>query len=51
MHCEHPGCHCSEANVEREGKKYCSEKCAESRNESSSSSSRCGCGHPDCAAL
>jgi hypothetical protein len=52
MHCEHAGCHCSEATVELEGKKYCSEKCAESGNESASrSSAKCSCGHPDCAAL
>lgn len=50
MHCEHAGCHCSEATVELEGKKFCSEKCAESRNESVSPA-RCGCDHPDCAAL
>ena len=30
MHCEHKGCHCAEATVELEGKKFCSEKCAES---------------------
>ena len=50
MHCEHKGCHCAEATVELEGKKFCSEKCAESGKESATSP-KCGCGHPDCAAI
>ena len=52
MNCDHKGCHCSDATLEREGKKFCSENCADARNESASSaSSACRCGHPDCAAV
>ena len=50
MKCEHPNCRCNDATVELEGKKFCSEKCAESRGESDASAG-CRCGHPDCAAL
>jgi hypothetical protein len=50
MHCEHEGCHCTDAVVEREGKKFCSEACADSLLESTSSAD-CPCGHPDCAAI
>ena len=50
MACQHAGCHCSEAVVEEIGKKFCSEKCAESEA-SGESQGECSCGHPDCAAV
>jgi hypothetical protein len=49
MSCEHRGCQCEEALVDRGGKKYCSENCAE-RESSGRHVSRCDCGHPSCGA-
>jgi hypothetical protein len=54
MHCTHGGCHCNDATVERDGKNYCSERCADAALGGSSSPSAartCPCGHPDCAAI
>lgn len=50
MGCEHDGCHCTEATVELEGKKFCSERCGEATTEAESKAG-CPCGHPDCAAI
>ena len=49
MSCEHRGCQCEEALVDRGGKKFCCENCAE-RESSGRHVSRCDCGHPPCAA-
>ena len=50
MDCEHEGCHCTDAVVEREGKNFCSERCADALLDSTPSAG-CRCGHPDCAAI
>jgi hypothetical protein len=50
MNCQHQGCRCDEANVERGGKRYCSERCAEIQT-SGKHQPHCPCGHPDCAAV
>ncbi len=49
MKCSHNGCHCNDATVERDGKKFCSERCAELERQHKPVS--CSCGHPDCAAV
>ncbi len=49
MNCSHTGCHCSDANVERDGKRFCSERCADAERQKKAGS--CACGHPDCAAV
>jgi hypothetical protein len=49
MTCQHDGCRCQEVHVEREGRRFCSETCAE--KESSGEHGNCSCGHPDCAAV
>ena len=54
MKCQHPGCACSEASVERNGRQYCSEECAEqhSSGEKPASSGRsCECDHAGCAGV
>jgi hypothetical protein len=48
MTCQHTGCRCSDATVERDGKKYCSESCAV-QDTSGRREQHCGCGHPACA--
>jgi hypothetical protein len=50
MSCSHSGCRCDDAPIEREGKNYCSERCAEVAI-GSESPGICPCGHPDCAAV
>ena len=45
--CEHSGCHCQKASVERNGKKYCSETCAEVQT-SGKHGGHCPCGHLSC---
>jgi len=50
MACEHESCRCDEAPVEQSGKSFCSEGCAESDG-NSERTTRCSCGHPECAAL
>jgi hypothetical protein len=47
--CEHQGCHCREAGVERAGKKFCSETCADAQL-TGRHSEHCPCGHPNCRA-
>ncbi len=49
MACEHKVCRCQEAVVERSGKKFCSERCAEMES-GREKTARCSCGHPACAA-
>jgi hypothetical protein len=49
MACQHEGCRCNEARVEREGRKFCSETCADSAHDRKGAP--CPCGHPDCAAV
>ena len=51
MNCSHNGCHCNDATFERDGKNYCSERCADAARQGSSSAQGCPCGHPDCAAV
>jgi len=50
MNCSHADCRCDDATVERDGRVYCSEYCAD---ETLASGPRrgCRCGHPDCAAI
>jgi hypothetical protein len=49
MSCSHNGCHCNDATVEREGRNFCSERCAEAERQGTEGG--CPCGHPDCAAV
>jgi hypothetical protein len=49
MKCEHRGCNCKGATVERGGKKFCSPSCAEMEITGRHGKS-CPCGHPGCAA-
>jgi len=49
MKCSHNGCHCNDATVEREGKTFCSERCADA--ELQGTPGDCHCGHPDCATV
>ncbi|MGE5275832.1 MAG: hypothetical protein ACM3SU_02450 [Acidobacteriota bacterium] len=50
MSCQHRGCRCQETNVEREGRKFCSETCAEMET-TGAHREHCTCGHLDCAAV
>jgi hypothetical protein len=47
MNCDHPGCGCSGATLERDGRHYCSESCARQATEGGSGA--CDCGHADCS--
>jgi hypothetical protein len=47
--CEHAGCRCGDAKVERSGRQYCSEFCASGRTAAGGQGKGCGCGHADCA--
>jgi hypothetical protein len=54
MKCQHPGCQCADASIERNGRQYCSEECAEQHSggpgEPTASSGRsCECGHAGCS--
>lgn len=49
MACEHRGCECEETTVERGGKRFCSEMCAEMET-TGRHGTNCPCGHADCAA-
>ncbi len=49
MACEHRGCECEETTVERGGKRFCSEMCAEMET-TGRLGTNCPCGHADCAA-
>jgi hypothetical protein len=49
MGCEHRGCKCEERSIERGGKSFCSEFCANAETSGRHEAS-CRCGHPDCAA-
>ena len=53
MNCAHEGCHCTDATTERDGKNYCSERCADASLQGSAAGKGkgCPCGHPDCAAV
>ena len=52
MRCSHNGCHCNDATIERDGRNYCSERCADADRQSRrGQESGCPCGHPDCAAV
>jgi hypothetical protein len=46
MYCEHPGCHCRTQSIVREGRRYCSEECADMGE--SAGRMPCNCGHPGC---
>jgi hypothetical protein len=50
MTCQHRGCGCQETNVEREGRKFCSESCADVET-TGKHGAHCPCGHADCAAV
>lgn len=45
MNCQHPGCKCANATVDRGGKKYCSNACAD---KGAAAGGACDCGHPGC---
>ncbi|HEY6147374.1 MAG TPA: metallothionein [Thermoanaerobaculia bacterium] len=47
MACEHRGCHCQEEGVNRQGKHFCSEACADAQL-NNRHEANCRCGHPDC---
>jgi hypothetical protein len=52
MTCAHPGCKCQEGTVQRSGKRFCSEACANAASTGSRSAGNkggCGCGHAGCA--
>jgi hypothetical protein len=51
MNCAHNGCRCNDATIERDGKNYCSERCADATLQGPASAKGCLCGHPDCAAV
>ena len=47
MYCEHESCHCqSEIGIVQEGRRYCSDHCADSRD---SAAKACRCGHAGCS--
>ena len=50
MNCQHRGCNCLETSVERGGKSFCSERCAEIET-TGRHEARCPCGHPGCGAV
>jgi len=45
--CEHKGCRCRETGVERGGRKFCSETCADVQT-SGRHGQHCPCGHSAC---
>jgi hypothetical protein len=47
MACEHRGCLCQKAKVERDGKSFCSEMCATAQTENRHRA-LCPCGHAGC---
>jgi hypothetical protein len=47
MACEHRGCRCQEEGVNRQGKHFCSEACADAEL-NNRHGANCRCGHPDC---
>jgi hypothetical protein len=49
MKCDHRGCRCEDAPVERGNESFCSEMCAEMEM-SATPEPLCQCGHADCAA-
>ena len=51
MNCAHNGCRCNDATIARDGKNYCSERCADATLQGPASAKGCLCGHPDCAAV
>jgi hypothetical protein len=54
MKCQHQGCQCTEAAVERNGRRYCSDHCAEQQarqRESEASGRGCECGHAECSGV
>ena len=50
MKCSHQGCHCNDAVLERDGKTFCSERCADAELQGIKDGG-CTCGHADCAAV
>ncbi|PYQ14892.1 MAG: metallothionein [Acidobacteria bacterium] len=49
MVCGHPACRCgSDVGIERNGRRYCSEHCAQ--QEGDDPHAACPCGHAGCAA-
>jgi hypothetical protein len=50
MVCGHPACRCaSDEAIERNGRRYCSEYCAQ--QEGADPLALCPCGHPGCEGL
>jgi hypothetical protein len=45
MNCQHAACHCREASIEKDGRRYCSDACANA----AALSSACPCGHQGCS--
>jgi hypothetical protein len=50
MSCSHSSCHCNDATLERDGKVFCGERCADAARQLTAPPG-CPCGHPDCAAV
>ena len=48
MACEHRGCRCDEDRIQREGKHFCSDFCANAQTKNQHEAN-CRCGHADCA--
>jgi hypothetical protein len=45
--CQHRGCNCSPADVERQGRVFCGERCAEMET-TGQHEAACPCGHREC---
>jgi hypothetical protein len=48
MKCDHPSCHCLETKVQSNGRKYCSQACANAVR-SGDMGPACTCGHAGCS--
>jgi hypothetical protein len=46
MICSHSGCHCPAQDIERDGRRYCSEECASQGDQQAGGG--CRCGHATC---
>jgi hypothetical protein len=47
MACQHEACQCADASVQREGRNYCSNHCAEAESPHGGEAG-CACGHDAC---
>ncbi len=48
--CERSACGCLEADVTREGRRYCGEACADAAASAAEEAEGCACGHAGCGA-